>query len=657
MQLPLLTAFCGLLAPAGARTEVRSVLNANAAGEDVVTFSFRKGNSAYTVETSTIHTATPMPTLVYHCANMPHICRNVAEHHVHGAANPRVLTYDPHAARKELRGDLACPTSWALGKRKPYVDGATGKTTRRIDRMPDNALTAADLARLYGSSPPKCPDAGVAALGVGLPPGTWWSCDEFPARSTMEGGGGASSVCASQNYATLGFERNPALDAAVKAYVNPLWAGAWALPNVNAQGEQDRQAILHKALGARPRARDSPQALVNDGRLHKFVLSLDTAAPSGPPWGKVIYARFDASTTTIQPPPGNPLQPATTRTTVTRTSVTTDTVVRKRAVAMATALVGPEGYLVKRGGELPGRGDGEDLVAKLGAALNALTGLVPPAGTSAASALVSTDSAPPAANPSEPPPESTAEVAVPPPADSPDAPAASTPTPPPADTPTPTPDSTTPAPTPSPTHFSTSTIPLTASTVTAITTRLSSSDHDTILPVWPILAGTHGCTLPLFCGIVLIPALALPAGALIAPPWPELPQISIGSDGQATPTTTNDAPTTTATASDEPTRTAVATIVEQQILAMVTQMVSDDSYQLSVSGASPVPCPPMPANRDARLRRRGAGLRRPRWRRRRRRAWERGTERGVVEYGWAGGLLSHVSGVLWNDSSSTLSIV
>lgn len=155
--------------------------------------------------------------LVYNCAKMPSICRNVHQRNplqavqgVTGAGNlgeldqgrtpgglPYItLNYDTSEPNKKARRSVACPSNWHQTQRCPkgdqpptvysgvaYTSGYTGQ--RWIQ------------ANINFGDPGYNVIANAANTGPG---GMFWSCDEWPPATTTQGGAGSSTYCAPQNY-------------------------------------------------------------------------------------------------------------------------------------------------------------------------------------------------------------------------------------------------------------------------------------------------------------------------------------------------------------------------------------------------------------------------------------------------------------------------
>ena len=101
MLIPRGTALVGVLTfistASAVHYETSESVNATA-GETWMHFTYRtaykKGGNIVpmTTTSSQVLADDPLPTLVYNCAQLPHLCNNVVSHPVHGAQNPRVVS-------------------------------------------------------------------------------------------------------------------------------------------------------------------------------------------------------------------------------------------------------------------------------------------------------------------------------------------------------------------------------------------------------------------------------------------------------------------------------------------------------------------------------------------------------------------------------------
>lgn len=152
-------------------------------------------------------------------------------------------------------------------------------------------------------------------------------------------------------------------------------------------------------------------------------------------------------------------------------------------------------------------------------------------------------------------------------------------------------------------YYSTKTVELSASKVSVITTtaRDGDRDHKFILPVWPVRKGTHGCVFFLFCGIIKIPHPPFPPIPItrIIPPFPDLPTIHIGVDGNPTPEpthvppVTHKKPTTTKKTTSKTSSTSESssrkTMTETVEIYMVTAVFDERDSSISEAGTAAVP--------------------------------------------------------------------
>ncbi|KAI1097106.1 hypothetical protein F4804DRAFT_328644 [Jackrogersella minutella] len=157
-----------------------------------------------------------VPLLVYNCAKMPSICRNInqvsplqdvkgttaignlglLDPGKNGGLDYITLTYDTSASNKKRRRNAACPSRW---KRKHGCP--------ETDQPP---IVAAGASWSFGSYTglrwnPNNLKMGKAGYNVIADPtntgpsGMIWTCDEWPPAIVTQGGQAAQTYCAPQN--------------------------------------------------------------------------------------------------------------------------------------------------------------------------------------------------------------------------------------------------------------------------------------------------------------------------------------------------------------------------------------------------------------------------------------------------------------------------
>ncbi|KAI0552393.1 hypothetical protein F4679DRAFT_535452 [Xylaria curta] len=159
------------------------------------------------------------PTLVYNCARLPSICRNVNSRNpllavpgvaaagnigkldpgrTPGGLNYIELTFDLSSTNKNDRRDLACPSSWYrnLANACPRNDQPRVVTGQQSWGSGYTGQRYVQQGVVFG-------EAGynvIANQANTGPAGVFWSCDEWPPATTTQGGAGAHTYCAPQNY-------------------------------------------------------------------------------------------------------------------------------------------------------------------------------------------------------------------------------------------------------------------------------------------------------------------------------------------------------------------------------------------------------------------------------------------------------------------------
>jgi len=117
------------------------------------------------------------PTLIYNCAKLPAICKNVEQR------NPLGTTFDLHfdknANRKRTRRGIACPTKWKSTHSCPERNQPD--TVGQGDVLGQGSFPA----RPYGRAglAQGAPGWNRIADATGAFSGMIWTCDEWPAAS------------------------------------------------------------------------------------------------------------------------------------------------------------------------------------------------------------------------------------------------------------------------------------------------------------------------------------------------------------------------------------------------------------------------------------------------------------------------------------------
>ncbi|CZR51256.1 uncharacterized protein PAC_01131 [Phialocephala subalpina] len=143
----------------------------------------------------------PLPTLIYNCAIMPAICNNVqAWIQAQGLTLPHTFHYDTDTFRKEARGERACPTGrnnrWSLNHNCPEANQpAVHGYIRTVRVVP--AMVQYGTALLMNQAMFTYEIAGNPATESS---GLAYTCDEFPARSFVEGGNNAANGGTGKSY-------------------------------------------------------------------------------------------------------------------------------------------------------------------------------------------------------------------------------------------------------------------------------------------------------------------------------------------------------------------------------------------------------------------------------------------------------------------------
>lgn len=189
-----------------------------------------------------------VPTLIYNAAKMPSIANNIARRlpMTNGFLDrdPAILHFDTSGVRKDRRRNQVCSDNKfyhgkhpcpepdqppvVVGKGrispdgKPVLPAFKGKTFVQQTHVstPFNSLV---FSNMIGTSP-------------NIYAGMYWSCDEFPPATFVEGGDGASTYCAPQNHDCAGSIKLARDANGNLAYTNPQ------------DSEQDWQSAAHRTL-------------------------------------------------------------------------------------------------------------------------------------------------------------------------------------------------------------------------------------------------------------------------------------------------------------------------------------------------------------------------------------------------------------------------
>lgn len=163
-----------------------------------------------------------MPTLVYNCAQMPLICSNVGQssYAAQLAANGQITFHqDTAPSNTEGRRTQAC----GRFKHDECPNASVGgKKVESLLKTPKGSISASNLAIIMKGPNPGMPKKRGQPGGppittncqsiqpnrqpIQAAPGRFidddraWTCDEFPPASFIEGGKGASTVCAVSAY-------------------------------------------------------------------------------------------------------------------------------------------------------------------------------------------------------------------------------------------------------------------------------------------------------------------------------------------------------------------------------------------------------------------------------------------------------------------------
>jgi hypothetical protein len=111
-----------------------------------------------------------MPTLIYNCAHMQYICKNIDQfgpRPVKGLNTQKIFHYDRSKPRQSLRRNTMCSGSWTL-------NNCGGITSPALSPDGWNSLGFAPA--------PNVQNIEIAPIGVSRS-GRKWSCDEYPPAS------------------------------------------------------------------------------------------------------------------------------------------------------------------------------------------------------------------------------------------------------------------------------------------------------------------------------------------------------------------------------------------------------------------------------------------------------------------------------------------
>ncbi|KAK6535008.1 hypothetical protein TWF281_006306 [Arthrobotrys megalospora] len=250
---------CGLLAVtlchvapglAWAPQITQAVLGPNNVVTNVYVAPTAAGGAMYTYP---VYTMQPMPTLVYNCAKMPSICKNVRNYL--GGQTIAAFHYDREGTRNKSRRQINCPGNWMNTHPCPevdqpvyYIGSSPAQSTSvtmsvsysEITVIPgQSTITTAitDAKRLASIVPPINVGGGAQPLPVYEAIPLIMSCDEFPPASFIEGGLNGATYCA------------PIMkhcDGQSRADVGPL-----AKSRSEWGTEQDWQAAAHGSLNVK----------------------------------------------------------------------------------------------------------------------------------------------------------------------------------------------------------------------------------------------------------------------------------------------------------------------------------------------------------------------------------------------------------------------
>ncbi|KAI1749014.1 hypothetical protein F4782DRAFT_514853 [Xylaria castorea] len=168
------------------------------------------------IEHASCQPPSTQPLLIYNCAKMPSVCRNVNQVNPlspivgnpaagnigrlnqgqNGGQDYITLTYDTNANRKRTRRNTACPSRWKVSHPCPQTDQPPTVASHTswgfgsyigLRWNPNNLMMGQAGYNVI---------ANVANTG---PSGMIWTCDEWPPAITVQGGATAQTYCAPQN--------------------------------------------------------------------------------------------------------------------------------------------------------------------------------------------------------------------------------------------------------------------------------------------------------------------------------------------------------------------------------------------------------------------------------------------------------------------------
>ncbi|KAI9798404.1 MAG: hypothetical protein M1833_004798 [Piccolia ochrophora] len=226
------------------------------AGDTTSTVNGRAEYMGTPVETNPVG----IPTLIYNCAKMPSICKNVGKRYpmaggllsLPNGKRYLELNWDTDKARTKARGAAACGNNWKA--RHPCPEPGQPEVVPKGSWVGQGSFIG---KRLYPFVP--VGEAGSYTIESTTVPGASsgmaWTCDEFPPKIALEGGADANTVCAPQS-----------VNCDSTARKNGV---------VGVNGEQDYQKNGHQKLGLRV-------ASTTKGKSGVFTFHFHTMYEPGP---------------------------------------------------------------------------------------------------------------------------------------------------------------------------------------------------------------------------------------------------------------------------------------------------------------------------------------------------------------------------------------